>query len=162
AAHEESERLNRLKSDFVSIVSHEFRTALTGIQGFSEMIRDEDLALDEVKEYAGDINHSAQRVNRMISEMLDLDRMESGRMSMHRERVALASVIAEVVGLLRPAAPKHVVSVQVDASLPRLVADRDKLVQVVTNLVSNAIKYSPNGGDIALRCSAAGEAIHLS
>src|SRR5439155_17500387 len=63
AASEQSERLHRLKSDFVSIVSHEFRTALTGVQGFSEMIRDEDLGPEEVKEFAADINQTAQRLN---------------------------------------------------------------------------------------------------
>src|SRR5207253_292441 len=73
-AMEELERLNRAKSDFVSIVSHEFRTPLTGIQGFSEMMRDEPLTVDEMKEYAGDINKDAQRLNRMINEMLDLVR----------------------------------------------------------------------------------------
>ena len=67
-------RLNDLKSDFVSIVSHEFRTALTGIQGFSELLRDEDLTPAEVREYAGDINEDAQRLGRMINEMLDLER----------------------------------------------------------------------------------------
>ncbi|MEP7104823.1 MAG: PAS domain S-box protein, partial [Chloroflexota bacterium] len=73
----ELERMSHLKSEFVSVVSHEFRTALTGIQGFSELLRDEDIGPAEVKELAGDINKDAQRLNRMITEMLDLDRMES-------------------------------------------------------------------------------------
>src|SRR6185503_4106940 len=86
-AVEQLERLNRAKSEFVSIVSHEFRTPLTGIQGFSEMMRDEQLTLEEMREYAGDINKDSQRLNRMIDEMLDLDRMESGRMTIHPERM---------------------------------------------------------------------------
>src|SRR5205814_10580401 len=88
AAHEAAdahlaglERLNRLKSEFVSLVSHEFRTALVGISGFSEMIRDEDVTLDEAKSYAGDINKDADRLNRMINDMLDLDRIEAGRLT---------------------------------------------------------------------------------
>src|SRR5207253_654579 len=76
AAVVELERLNRAKSDFVSIVSHEFRTPLTGIQGFSEMMASEELTIDEMREYAGDINKDAHRLNRMITEMLDLDKME--------------------------------------------------------------------------------------
>src|SRR5439155_7756040 len=92
AAVAELERLNRAKSDFVSIVSHEFRTPLTGIQGFSEMMSSEDLTLDEMKEYAGDINKDAQRLNRMINEMLDLDKMESGRMQLHEEAVDLNAI----------------------------------------------------------------------
>src|SRR5215210_5779811 len=82
-AVEQLERLNRAKSEFVSIVSHEFRTPLTGIQGFSEMMR----------EYAGDINKHVQRLNRMINEMLDLDRMESGRMTIHTERIDFNAVV---------------------------------------------------------------------
>src|SRR4029077_1089097 len=89
------EALNSAKSDFVSIVSHEFRTPLTGIQGFSELMRDEDLTPAEMKEYASDINKDAQRLNRMITEMLDLDRMESGRMTLNREPTDINAVIAE-------------------------------------------------------------------
>ena len=82
AAVSELERLSRAKSDFVSIVSHEFRTPLTGIRGFSEMIRDDELTPEEVREYAANINTDAQRLSRMITDMLDLDRMESGRMEL--------------------------------------------------------------------------------
>jgi GAF domain-containing protein len=106
-AVEQLERLNRAKSEFVSIVSHEFRTPLTGIQGFSEMMRDEQLSIEEMREYAGDINKDSQRLNRMIDEMLDLDRMESGRMTIHPERMDLNAVLDEVVNRVRPNAPKH-------------------------------------------------------
>jgi signal transduction histidine kinase len=78
----EIEQLSKLRSEFVSIVSHEFRTPLTGIQGFSEMMRDEDLTPAETREYAGDINKDARRLARLITDMLDLDRMESGRMTL--------------------------------------------------------------------------------
>ncbi|HEY7065756.1 MAG TPA: GAF domain-containing sensor histidine kinase [Chloroflexota bacterium] len=149
-ANAELERLNRTKSEFVSIVSHEFRTALTGIQGFSEMMRDEDFTLEEMKEYAGDINKDAQRLNRMITEMLDLDRMESGRMTLNVGEVDLNQVIAEVAERARPNAPDHSIRLALDESLPPLSGDRDKLTQVLTNLVSNAVKYSPEGGEIAL------------
>jgi signal transduction histidine kinase len=91
-AVEQLERLNRAKSEFVSIVSHEFRTPLTGIQGFSEMMKDEDLTIAEMKEYAADINKDAQRLNRLITEMLDLDRMEAGRMTLHRESADLNAI----------------------------------------------------------------------
>jgi signal transduction histidine kinase len=152
AANEALERLNRTKSEFVSIVSHEFRTALTGIQGFSEMMRDEDFTLDEMKEYAGDINKDAQRLNRMITEMLDLDRMESGRMTLNLAEVDLNQIVVEVAERARPSAPAHPIRLELDEALPLLTGDRDKLTQVLTNLVSNAVKYSPAGGEIVL-CS---------
>src|SRR5438045_7385616 len=83
------EKLDRTKSEFLSIVSHEFRTALTGIQGFSELIRDGGLETDEVRAYGGHRVHDADRVNRLIGDMLDLDRMESGRVSMRPTQVRI-------------------------------------------------------------------------
>ena len=157
----ELERLNRAKSDFVSIVSHEFRTPLTGIQGFSEMMRSEDLTLDEMREYAGDINKDAQRLNRMINEMLDLDKMESGRMPLHRERVDFNTVVSDAVAQVRPTAPTHPVSLRLDPDVAPLFGDRDKLTQVLANLLSNAVKYSPNGGEIVVTTRREGESIHL-
>jgi signal transduction histidine kinase len=149
-AVEQLERLNRAKSEFVSIVSHEFRTPLTGIQGFSEMMRDEQLSLEEMREYAGDINKDVQRLNRMINEMLDLDRMESGRMTIHRELMDLNAVIDEAVGRVRPNAPNHTLTLDLQPDLPRIKADRDRLTQVASNLLNNAVKYSPTGGRITV------------
>src|SRR5260370_26946417 len=101
------ERLNKLKSEFVALVSHEFRTALVGIAGFSEMIRDGEVAIEEAKAYASDINKEAERLNRMINDMLDLDRIEAGRMTIHIEEVDLD-------GLLEDAAERARVSSEED------------------------------------------------
>ncbi len=144
-ANRQLESLNKAKSDFVSIVGHEFRTPLTGILGFSEILRDEELSSAEVREYAGDINADAQRLIRMITEMLDLDRMEAGQAALRLEAVDLRAVVAEVAALARRTAPRHAIRLDLDDAVPPLVGDRDKLVQVITNLVSNAIKYSSGG-----------------
>ncbi|MEP7003078.1 MAG: GAF domain-containing protein [Chloroflexota bacterium] len=160
-AVEELERLNAAKSDFVSIVSHEFRTPLTGIQGFSELIRDEDLAPAEVKEYAGDINKDAQRLNRMITEMLDLDRMESGRMTLHRERADVNALVTEAADRLRSSSSRHPITLNLDPDLPLVDLDRDKIDQVLLNLLSNAVKYSPDGGPIALTTRVEGDLVHV-
>ncbi len=144
-ANRQLESLNKAKSDFVSIVGHEFRTPLTGILGFSEILRDEELSPAEVREYAGDINADACRLIRMITEMLDLDRMEAGQTALRLEAVDLRAVVAEVTALARRTAPRHAIRLDLDDTLPPLRGDRDKLVQVVTNLVSNAIKYSSGG-----------------
>lgn len=162
AAVEELERLSKAKSDFISIVSHEFRTPLTGIQGFSEMIRDEDLPIADVKEYASDINKDAQRLNRMITDMLDLDRMESGRMQLYREPVDMNAVAAEVVDRVRPNAPAHPVTLRLEKDLPPVPADRDKVTQVLVNLLSNAVKYSPDGGEIVVTTSRVRDMLHVS
>jgi len=160
-AVEQLERLNRAKSEFVSIVSHEFRTPLTGIQGFSEMMRDEELTLEEMREYAGDINKDAQRLNRMIDEMLDLDRMESGRMTIHPERMDLNSVVDEAVDRVRPNAPNHTLWVDLQPELPPIHADRDRLTQVASNLLNNAVKYSPTGGRITVTTRADHDQVRL-
>ena len=161
AAVVELERLNRAKSDFVSIVSHEFRTPLTGIQGFSEMMASEDLTLDEMREYAGDINKDAHRLNRMITEMLDLDKMESGRMQLNRERLDLNAVITDAVDRVRPNAPQHPLSLRLDPLVGEMSGDRDKLTQVIANLLNNAVKYSPNGGEIVVSTRVEGGAAHV-
>jgi signal transduction histidine kinase len=158
----ELERLSRAKSDFVSIVSHEFRTPLTGIQGFSEMMQGEDLTMEEMREYAGDINKDAHRLNRMITEMLDLDKMESGRMLIHHEPVDLNAIVSDVVDRVRPNAPQHPVSLRLDPSIGEMSGDRDKLTQVMANLLNNAVKYSPNGGEIVVTTRVEGNAAHVA
>jgi two-component system, sensor histidine kinase and response regulator len=145
------EKLNRLKSEFVSMVSHEFRTALVGIQGFSEILRDEQVEPPEVKELAGDINNDAQRLNRMITEMLDLDRMEAGKLRLEVNALDLNRLVADAAERARVSSAKHAVRVQLTPGLPAVAGDSDRLTQVVGNLLSNAVKYSPDGGDILVR-----------
>jgi two-component system, sensor histidine kinase and response regulator len=144
------ERLNRLKSEFVSMVSHEFRTALTGIQGFSELIGCTDLELAEIRQYAGDIFNDARRLSRLITDMLDLDRIEAGGMKIRLGPVDLNRVAVEAVERARVTSSKHVIGVRLDPTMPVVSGDQDRLMQVMTNLLSNAVKYSPNGGHVAV------------
>ena len=160
-AVEELERVNKVKSEFVAIVSHEFRTPLTGIQGFSEMMRDEDLTVAEMKEYATDINKDARRLNRLVNEMLDLSRMESGRIALSLEPIDLNALVRDIAATMQPTAPKHTFTLRLDDTLSLLMADRDKLTQVVTNLANNAVKYSPDGGEVVLMTRAEGNHVHL-
>lgn len=142
------ERLNRLKSEFMSMVSHEFRTALTGIQGYSEVMNTQEVTPDEVKEFSGDINADALRLNRMITEMLDLDRIESGRIALHIEPVDVNRLLCDAVDRAQVSTTKHVLVADLAPALPMVEADADRLTQVIGNLLSNAVKYSPNGGEI--------------
>jgi PAS domain S-box-containing protein len=143
------EKLDRTKTEFLSIVSHEFRTALTGIQGFSELIRDGGLEPDEVRAYGGYIFNDADRVNRLIGDMLDLDRMESGRMSIRSGDVDINEVLSDAIARAG-SSPTVEFKADLDPRLPIVVGDRDRLVQVVSNLVNNAVKYSPDGGTVTL------------
>ena len=143
--------LDQRKDDFVSIVSHEFRTPLTGILGFSEMIRDEGLSVEEMKEFAGDINKDARRLGRMINEMLDLDRLQSGGMELTLTTVDLNEIVRDVTDLVRPNAPGHSLELALDVGMPAIEGDLDRITQVVTNLLNNAVKYSPAGGRVVVR-----------
>ena len=143
------ERLNRLKSEFVSLVSHEFRTALVGISGFSEMIRDEEVSIEEAKGYAGDINKDAERLNRMINDMLDLDRIEAGRLTLRVQTIDLTSLLEDAADRARASSAKHFITCTFEGH-PSVQCDPDRIAQVVANLLSNAIKYSPDGGEVAV------------
>src|SRR5256712_1637466 len=151
------EKLDRTKTEFLSIVSHEFRTALTGIQGFSELIRDGGLEPDEVRAYGGYIFNDADRVNRLIGDMLDLDRMESGRMSIRLTDVDINDVLMEAISRAAPSAVSVEFKSDLDPRLPVVTGDRDRLVQVVSNLVNNAVKYSPEGGTVTLSSRVEGQ-----
>jgi len=158
AALVELDRLNHLKSEFISVVSHEFRTALTGIQGFSELLRDQEMSAAEVKELAADINSDALRLNRLITEMLDLDRMEAGRLMMRTVPTDLNRLLVEAAERSQVANPARRVGTDLQPGLPPVSVDPDRIVQVVSNLLSNAVKYSAPGSPIEVSSRlAAGE-----
>jgi signal transduction histidine kinase len=145
---EELARMEKVKGNFVSIMSHEVRSALTGIQGFSELMRDADLTVPEMKEFAVDIHSDARRIVHMISDMLDLNRMENERLELDPGWLDLNSMIVDVVGRIRPTTHSHLLRIQLARALPILLGDREKLMYVITHLFNNAIKYSPDGGEI--------------
>jgi len=156
------ERLNTMKSEFVSMVSHEFRTALVGIQGFSEMIRDDTLEIPDMKDLAGDINKDAMRLNRMITEMLDLDRMEAGKIMLELKPLDLNGILVDAIERAQMGQETHHLVAELDVALPVVSGDSDRLIQVVSNLLSNAIKYSPNGGEVKVTSRRDGEAVHIA
>jgi signal transduction histidine kinase len=156
------EQLSKLRSEFVSIVSHEFRTPLTGIQGFSELMRDEELTPAQTREYAGDINKDARRLARLITDMLDLDRMESGHMMLTSEAVDLNRIVTDTAAQFRLRMAEHPIELLLDPQLPVIMGDADRLTQVVSNLLGNAIKYSPSGGAVELRTERAERSVTLT
>ena len=156
------EHLSHLKSEFVSMVSHEFRTALVGIQGFSELMSTEDLDGSEMKELATDIHKDAMRLNRMINEMLDLDRMEAGKIRLRVAPLSMNALLLESVEHARAAAVHHRLTTDLDVALPVIKGDSDRLVQVVSNLLSNAVKYSPEGSEIKVTSRQDADHVHVS
>ncbi len=160
-ANEQLQHLNQLQNDFIAVMSHEFRTTLTGIQGFSELLCDQEWPIEEVKEYAGDINTDAKRLNRMLTDLLDLGQMQSGKMEHHLEQVDLNALITEAVERIRSITTDHTFFLNLDASPSFVEGDRDKLTQVMTNLLSNAIKYSLQGGSIVVTKQREGHDAHI-
>ncbi len=133
------ERLNRLKTEFLTRISHQFRTALVGIQGFSELIKDsERLDMTEVRAYASDIYRDAEGLDRAFNEMLELDGIEAGRATLKVSRVNINEVIERVVEETRKQSPDHVLALSLDKFVPTVSCDEEKVSQVLTILLSNA------------------------
>jgi len=156
------EKLSRLKSEFISMVSHEFRTGLVGIQGFSELLRDQDMEPSEVHSLAGEINTDAQRLSRMITDMLDFDRLEAGKIRLDLRALDMNEVARDAVERAQVSTEKHDLTTNLQPNLPAVLGDCDRVMQVLSNLLTNAIKYSPNGGDIVVSTRAAGAMIEVS
>lgn len=156
------EKLNRLKSEFVSMVSHEFRTALVGIQGFSELLKDQDMDARETRQIATDIYNDAMRLNRMITEMLDFDRLEAGKVRLELGPLDMNDLASQAVERARVLSDKHAITAELQRGLPEVMGDSDRLMQVMTNLLSNAIKYSPEGGDIRVATRLSGGAAEIA
>jgi signal transduction histidine kinase len=152
--------VDQLKSSLVSTVSHELRTPLTMVQGFSELLLSrEDLGEKRSREALEQIHASAQRLGRLIDDLLSVSRIDSGKLRVDLGAVDVRGVVEEVVkvagsqaegGHAQGALFADRLVVEVAPGLPAVMADRDKLVQVVMNLVSNALKYSPSGATVRI------------
>lgn len=144
--------LDRMKTEFVSQVSHELRTPLTSIKGFTEVLLEGDAGAvnDEQCEFLGIIKSNVDRLVGLTDELLDISRIESGRLELRSEPIDLNVVIELVLGTLRPliVAKNQTIEVDLSPDVPPVVGDVDRIVQVLTNLVSNAHKYTPQGGAI--------------
>jgi PAS domain S-box-containing protein len=164
ANHLESELLanaNRLKSEFLANMSHELRTPLNAIIGFSELMHDGKAGpvSPDHKEYLGDILTSSRHLLQLINDVLDLAKVESGKMAFRPEPVDVARVIGEVCDGLRALAAQKRIQIEaaVDPRSTRIVADPAKLKQVLYNYLSNALKFSPDGGRVRVRVVPEGE-----
>ena len=159
-ANERLRELDRLKSEFLAHVSHELRTPLTSIKGYAENML-EGLAgqLSEKQEqYLTRIRVNGTRLGRMISDLLDRSRIEAGKIELALGEVALPALAAEVVDQLRVLAQTKRQLLQLECSEADVTvwADADRLNQILTNLIDNAIKYTPDGGTVTVRVTREG------
>jgi signal transduction histidine kinase len=158
--YREVQTANRLKSQFLANMSHELRTPLNAIIGFSELMYEGRVGpvSAEHREYLGDILTSGRHLLQIINDILDLAKVESGKIDMHPEAVVLETLVGEVRDILRSlAADKRLhLATEVDATLTEIRTDPARLKQVLYNFLSNAIKFTPDGGTVNVRLTPEG------
>ncbi len=160
------ERANRHKSEFLSNMSHELRTPLNAIIGFSEVLLERMFGgMNEKQEdYLKDIHSSGQHLLSLINDILDLAKVEAGRMELHLATFHLPAAINNALTLIRERAMRHriTLAVELDPQLGELTADERKLKQILLNLLSNAVKFTPEGGRITVTARRADNMVEIS
>src|SRR5262249_36881765 len=143
----------KTKSDFVSKVAHELRTPLSSIRAYVEMLVDGEAADEKtLREYYEIIQSSSERLSRLIDNMLNISRIESGTVRVAKEPVSMAVVVKETIDVVRPQAEAKQIELRVNLTpvFYQVHADKDLLAQAVLNLLSNAVKYTPEGGQVTI------------
>jgi signal transduction histidine kinase len=145
-----------LKDQFFALVSHELRTPLTSIIGYLELVLEDDEALtDHHRRFLGVVDRNARRLLRLVGDLLFVAHVEAGRLALEVSEVDLSTVTTDAVEAARPRAEaKDLVLEAATQGLPPLAGDRDRLAQVLDNLVSNAVKFTPEGGTVSVRLAA--------
>ena len=159
------ERLDATRKEFVANVSHELRTPLTIIQGYTEAILD-GMAEDEARrrEYLQNIQEEVVRLRRLVDDLLDLRRLEAGRVTLKREPLDVAALLAQVVERFQNLAGERGVRLELSlrSPLPKITGDGDRLAQVFINLLDNALRVTPAGGRVEVTAREAGGAVEVA
>lgn len=147
--------IDRMKTEFVSLVSHELRTPLTSIKGYVDLLLDGDVGevTEEQAEFLQTVKSNADRLVGLINDLLDVSRIESGKVELHRAPVDLVRLVRSASEALSPqiSEKRQELSLDLDVDVLPVLADADRVIQIVTNLVSNAHKYTPAAGRITVR-----------
>jgi signal transduction histidine kinase len=166
SARQEIERmkeLEKLKTDFMSSITHDLKAPLTSIIGYADLLLEtskEGMTAEEI-EYVSIIKQEGVRLTRMINDILNATRIEYGRLQLSPEQVFLKDIIEEVVKKFGIHKDKFNFTVTADSSLPQLWLDRELIERVFMNLVSNAVKYSPDGGSIKVDIYVQGQNVRV-
>ena len=163
AAHSEATHANKLKDEFLAVVSHELRTPLNAILGWTTLLRDGAEDANELKEGLDTIDRNAHSQARLIDDLLDVSRIISGKVRLRISEVDLRTVALAVVEGLRPAAAARGVKLALLATneAAEVLGDSDRLEQVMWNLVNNAIKFTPRGGNVEISIERVGSSVAL-
>jgi len=152
-ANERLKELDKLKSDFVSMVSHELKTPLAAMKTSAQVLEVADIATETKREMLDIILRNIDRQTNLVNDLLDLSRIESGRMELKIGSVPLDSLIADSIESVKQAASEKGIKLNVELpeGLASVKGDREKLTQVVINLINNAIKFTPRSGEISIK-----------
>jgi two-component system OmpR family sensor kinase len=150
--------------DLVANVSHELKTPLTSIQGFAQAIIDNTVTTDEDRIHAAQVIYSeAGRMNRLVINLLDLTKLDSGLTEFHFSKVDISNLLSEIVERFQPAAQRKKILLNVELQKQIIIdCDGDRIAQVFNNLMDNALKYTPDGGEVEVRASQSNDRIELS
>ena len=152
---------SRLKSEFLANMSHELRTPLNAIIGFAELLYDGQVTPDmpEFRDFIHDILKSGQHLLQLINDVLDLSKVEAGRLEFHPEETTVEQIVGESIAMLRPLAAQKELTVrpEIDPAVERVFVDRGRLKQVLYNYLSNAIKFTPERGRVSVRVAPEGD-----
>jgi signal transduction histidine kinase len=147
---------NRLKSDFLATMSHELRTPLNSIIGFSDVLLSADSLADKQRRWVGNIQSSGQRLLNLINDILDLAKIEAGKMQVRLEEFTFEDLAEGQLNMFRPLAERKNIDLrsQIAPDLPTLRQDPTKIQQILQNMLSNALKFTPEGGRVILKAEA--------
>jgi signal transduction histidine kinase/HAMP domain-containing protein len=154
--------IDEVKSALISTVSHELRTPLTLIHGFAELLVLRDMPVERQRSAAEEILEASKRLARLIDDLLSVSRMESGRLVLDPRPLDLAAVVERMLSPFRAMATTHTLRAKLPGALPVVWGDPDKVEQILTNLVGNAIKYSPEGGEVLVTVEHDEDAVQVS
>ncbi len=161
----EQRQAEEMRKEFVANVSHELRTPLTNIRSYTETLIDDasDMPPEMVQNFLNVILNESDRMAHIVQDLLTLSRLDSGRSELNLTRFSLGTAIRDTYQAVRIEVQnhEHTMIVRIDPDLPDILADRDRIMQVIMNIVSNSIKYTPNGGTIILSAGSAGDRVWM-
>lgn len=157
--------IDQMKSDFISLVSHELRTPLTSIIGFVSFILDGKAGAinDRQRNSLSRVQRQSKRLAALINDLLDISRIESGRIQMDQEPIPLLEIVTQRIEEIRPQADEKSIRLALTApeSVPKVLGDEARMGQVFTNLIGNAIKFTPENGEVNVKVEADGNLLHV-
>ncbi len=160
----ERREIERMKNEFISVVSHELRTPLTSIRGALGLLAGGKVGVfsEKAQRMLEIAVNNTDRLVRLINDILDIERMDSGRSAMQKREVVIGTLMTQAADAMRGLAEKSGVTVEVHPLQSKVVADSDRIIQTFTNLLSNAIKFSPAGGRVILAGTSDSENVHIT